>query len=335
MTKTNITIEDIHAAAKRIQGHAIVTPVLTCQTLSKLAPPDPVSGQARHLFFKCENFQKIGAFKFRGAFNALSSLDAGDREKGAVTHSSGNHAQAVALAAQMLGMPAYIVMPNNSSRVKKEAVEGYGAKVFECEPNQAAREAMADEVQKSTNAHFVHPYNDVRVMAGQGTLMLEFIQQTADLDAVIIPVGGGGMLSGCSVAAKSLKPNIRIFAAEPEQAADVATAFQSNPRVQVKQHASPPKTFADGLLTTTGDLTWPIIRDLVEDVFTVTEEEIAKAMKLVFERMKVVIEPSAAVGVAAVLYSKKFRELKGISNIGIVLCGGNLDLDLDLPWRRI
>ncbi|KAI8842992.1 tryptophan synthase beta subunit-like PLP-dependent enzyme [Chytridium lagenaria] len=340
-----ISLKDIKAAAERIRGKATVTPVLACQTLSDLAPKDPVSNEEKLLLFKCENFQKIGAFKFRGAYNALSSIPSHERTKGAVTHSSGNHAQAVALAAKMLDMPAYIIMPKNASKPKKAAVLGYGAKVIECEPTQAHREQTAAQVEKETGATFVHPYNNPKVMAGQGTLMLEFLQQASDegveLDAVVIPAGGGGMLSGCAVAALGMKPSIRVFAAEPEEASDIAQGFRANPnpenrasRVHVPRHEKPPVTFADGLLTTTGDLTWPIIRDNVEDVFTVTEDEISKAMKLIWERMKLVIEPSAAVGVAAVLYSERFKKLEGIKNVGVVLCGGNLDLDLPLPWQK-
>ncbi|KAJ3107460.1 hypothetical protein HDU97_004056 [Phlyctochytrium planicorne] len=333
-----INHENIQKAAEVIKGKAIVTPVLTCETLSKLAS---TKENEITLFFKCENFQKVGAFKFRGAFNALSSIPPDLRSKGAVTHSSGNHAQAVALAAKILGMPAYIIMPKNASRPKKEAVLGYGAKVIECEPTQEDRESSAARIQKETGATFIHPYNNPHVMAGQGTLMLEFLQQVNNLDCVIIPAGGGGMISGCTIAAKSINPSIKIFGAEPEAASDIAQGFRANSnhsdrssRVRITKHATPPKTLADGLLTTTGDLTWPIIRDLVDDVFTVTEQMISDAMKLVWERMKVVIEPSAAVGVAVALYSPEFRKLGGFKNVGIVLCGGNIDLERTLPWQK-
>ncbi|KAJ3214982.1 hypothetical protein HDU67_000999 [Dinochytrium kinnereticum] len=289
--------------------------------------------------------EQIGAFKFRGAFNALSSIPLEERHKGAVTHSSGNHAQAVALAAKLLNMPAYIIMPKNASKPKKAAVLGYGAKVIECEPTQADRESTAERVRQETGATFVHPYNNRKVMAGQGTLMLELLAQASEegseLDAVVIPAGGGGMISGCTIAAMGMRPGIRVFGAEPVEASDIVIGFRSNPnpadrssRIQIKQHVKPPQTLADGLLTTTGEYTWPIIRDCVEDVFTVTEDEIIKAMRLVWERMKLVIEPSAAVGVAAVLFSEEFRKLQGIKNIGIVLCGGNIDMDLPLPWQK-
>ncbi|KAJ3306915.1 hypothetical protein HDU76_004728 [Blyttiomyces sp. JEL0837] len=276
---------------------------------------------------------KIGAFKIRGAMNALICIPQSDRSKGVVTHSSGNHAQAVALAARSLGIPAKIVMPKNAPIPKLNAVRGYGADVVLCEPTQEDRERTANQcVEEMGGATFVHPYNNPMVMAGQGTLMVEFLEQVEresgeGLDAVVIPVGGGGMLAGCCVAGRALRPGLRIFAAEPKEADDVARGFRAaGGRSRVMKHDAPPRTVADGLLTTTGELTWPIIKEYVEDVFTVTEEQIIKAMKHVFERMKLVIEPSAAVGVAVVLYNEDFRKLQGIRNVGIVLCGGAIEI---------
>ncbi|KAI9351126.1 serine racemase [Zopfochytrium polystomum] len=345
-----IGYDDVVAAAATIRGKAMRTPVLTCETLSSWVPADPVSGDARTLFFKCENFQKIGAFKFRGAFNAIASLPEDVRKNGIVTHSSGNHAQAIALAARMHSVPAYIVMPTTAPLPKLQAVRDYGAEVHPCEPTLASRESTAAEVLKAhPGATLIHPFNNPKVMAGQGTLMLEFIEQVEQmtdgddegLDAVIVPAGGCGMLSGCATVAAAARAGgrgrkVRVFGCEPVEVNDVWRAFHEKGGVKerVTAHAEGKgKSIADGLLTFTGPLTWPIVRDLVEDVFTVTEEEIALAMKHVFERMKIVIEPSAAVGVAVVLYNKEFKKLSGIKNVGIVICGGNLDLDKPLPWQ--
>ncbi|KAJ3191357.1 hypothetical protein HK101_007841 [Irineochytrium annulatum] len=326
------------AAAARLEGNAHKTPVLTSKTLSSMSVD--ADGIARNLLFKCENLQKIGAFKFRGAFNAISSIPEADRHLGVVCHSSGNHAQAVALAAKMHGMKAHVVMPTIAPASKRKAVEGYGAKVYECGDTVKSREEVAEAVRKETGATFVHPYNNPKVMAGQGTTMLEFVRQAADLlaplDAVIIPASGGGLLSGCCVAAKHLNPSLRIFAAEPQVADDLHRSIHSDAtgaRVRMTSHPNgPPRSMADGLLAVTGELPWPIIRDNVEGVFVVTEAQIAQAMKLVWERMKVIVEPSGCVGVAVALFSEEFKQVKGIKNLGVVFSGGNLDVLKPLPW---
>ena len=318
MTTYAVSLDDIRAAGHRIAPIVHRTPVLTCTTLDALA--------GRAIFLKCENLQKVGAFKFRGACNAVAQLDPGTAARGVVTHSSGNHAQALALAARLRGIPAYIVMPRTAPAVKRRAVEGYGGKVFPCEPNLAAREAEAARVLKETNATLIPPYDHPHVIAGQGTIALEILEQTPQLDALIAPVGGGGMIAGLAIAARGLSPGIRVFAAEPAGADDAARSFAAGKLLP----QTGPKTIADGLLTSLGQLTWPIIRDHVERIITVPDEAIIAAMRLVWERAKIIIEPSSAVPVAAVL-SDEFRSIKGINRVGIVLSGGNVDLDA-LPW---
>ena len=320
MTNYAITLEDIRAAASRIAGLVHRTPVITCATLDALA------GKA--LFLKCENFQKVGAFKFRGACNAVSQLDPETAQRGVVTHSSGNHAQALALAARMRNIPAYIVMPRTAPAVKRRAVEGYGGKVYPCEPNLAAREAEAAKLLRETGATLIPPYDHPHVIAGQATIALEILDQSPPLDALIAPVGGGGLMAGLAIAAKGVSPKIRIFAAEPAGADDAARSFAAG----TLQPQTGPKTIADGLLTSLGQLTWPIIRDHVERIVTVSDEAIVAAMRLVWERAKIIIEPSSAVPVAAVL-SEEFKAIKDIHRVGIVLSGGNVDLDA-LPWRK-
>jgi threonine dehydratase len=243
-----------------------------------------------------------------------------------VTHSSGNHGQAVALAARLRGVPAYIVMPSNAPAVKRAAVEGYGARVIPCAPTGAARAAAAERIRQETGAAFIHPSNDPDVIAGQGTIALELLQQAPDLDALVVPIGGGGMISGIALAARGLRPSLRVFAAEPLGADDAARSKAAG--ALLPQEA--PDTVADGLRTGLGSNTWPVVRDLVEAVITVEEDEIVRHMRLVWERLKLVIEPSAAVGVAAAL-GPAFRGLRGIERVGVVLCGGNVDLDA-LPW---
>lgn len=318
MASYALTIADVHAAARRIAGVAHRTPIATCATLDALA--------GRELYFKCEQFQKVGAFKFRGAYNAVQKLDEADARKGVVTHSSGNHAQALALAARYRGIPAHIVMPRNATPVKRKAVEGYGANVIECEPTLAARETTVAEVQARTGAILIPPYNHADVMAGQGTVALELLADVPDLDAILCPIGGAGLMAGVAVAAKAIKPSIRIFAAEPLGADDAARSKAAG--VLIPQTA--PNTIADGLLTSLGDLTWPVVRDLVEAVVTVTESEIIAAMRLTWERAKLLIEPSSAVAVAAVL-GTTYRNLPGMQKVGVVLSGGNVNLD-KLPW---
>ena len=322
MSASSVCFEDVLSAAEVIRGVAHRTPVMTCRTLDDLA--------GRRLFFKAENLQKVGAFKFRGAFNAVSRLSDEGAAAGVVTHSSGNHAQALALAAKMRGIPAFIVMPRTASPVKQAAVRDYGAEVVLCEPTLAARESTAAEVQQRTGATFIHPYDHPHIIAGQGTAMLELVEQVdelgASLSAVIAPVGGGGLLSGTTIAAHGLNRGLRVFAAEPAGADDAARSKAAGEFVP----QTSPNTIADGLLTSLGQLTWPIIRDQVEQIITVSDEQIVAAMRLLWERAKLLIEPSSAVVLAAVL-DDRFRELPDIAGVGLILSGGNVNLD-KLPW---
>jgi threonine dehydratase len=318
MTTYAVDLQDVRAAARRIAGRAHRTPVATCATIDRIA--------GRRVFFKCEHLQKVGAFKFRGACNAVTKLPDELAARGVVTHSSGNHAQAVALAARMRGIAAHIVMPSNALAVKRRAVEGYGGRVVACEPTLEARETTARAVIAETGATFIHPYDHPDIIAGQGTSALELLEQVPRLDAIVAPVGGGGLLSGICVAAKGLNAAVRVFAAEPLGADDAARSMAAGKLIP----QTGPDTIADGLLTSLGELTWPIIRDHVERVVTVSEEEIVAAMRLAWERAKLLIEPSAAVAVAAVL-AEEFRAVEGIDRVGVVLSGGNADLD-NLPW---
>ncbi|MCB0103929.1 MAG: pyridoxal-phosphate dependent enzyme [Anaerolineales bacterium] len=313
-----VSLVDIHQAAKRIQPYIHRTPVLTNESLNLL-----VNAQ---VFMKCENFQKVGAFKFRGASNAVWSLTDEEAAKGVVTHSSGNHAQALALAAKMRGIPAYIVMPSNAPQVKKNAVAGYGGQITFCEPTLEARESTMESIRQRTGATVVHPYDNEKVIAGQGTAVLELLEDVPDLDVVIAPVGGGGLLSGTSIAATETKRGIRVIAAEPEMADDAFRSIQAGKIIP----SDNPKTIADGLLTSLGLLTFPIIQSRVEKIVTVSEESIIAAMKFVWERSKIIIEPSAAT-VIAVLWEKKI-DLSHLK-VGVILSGGNVDLG-KLPWYR-
>lgn len=313
-----ITLQDIERAAERIQPYIHRTPVLTNQSLD-----ERVEAQ---VFLKCENLQKVGAFKFRGASNAVWSLSDAEAACGVCTHSSGNHAQALALAARMRGIPAHIVMPNNAPSVKKNAVAGYGGQITFCEPTLQARESTLERIRLDTGANVVHPYNDERVIAGQGTAALELLEEIPDLDVIIAPVGGGGLLSGTSIAATEVKPGIRVIAGEPEMADDAYRSMQAGAIMP----SSNPKTLADGLLTSLGELTFPIIQQRVEQVVTISEQGIINSMKFIWERAKLVIEPSAAVAVG-VLWEKKI-DLRGLK-VGIILSGGNVDLER-LPWMK-
>ncbi|KAK9759615.1 hypothetical protein K7432_017205 [Basidiobolus ranarum] len=333
MTKTHsVTFEDVQRASERIAPLIHKTPVMTCSTLDGFSQTE-ASPDIR-LFFKCEMFQKTGAFKFRGASNAVLQLSDEMVKNGVVTHSSGNHAQALALAAKSRNIPAYIVMPSTCPQVKKDAVKGYGAIITECEPNQQSRELAAQSIIDKLGATLVHPYNHPHIIAGQGTCMLEFYQQAEEmnvtLDALVLPIGGGGFISGCSIAAKALNPNVRIFGAEPANAKDAYLSFESK---ELIPNAKPPTSIAEGLLANLGPYAFPVVIDHLEKVFIVTEEQISDAMKMVWERMKLIIEGSAAVAVAVVLYNEEFRKLQGIRNIGIVLEGGNADLS-SLPWLK-
>lgn len=307
---------DVRKAAETIAPYAHRTPVVKCSTLDGLA--------GRSLFFKGEHVQKVGAFKFRGACNAVMNLPDEIAARGVATHSSGNHAQALALAAKLRGIDAHIVMPENAAAVKRRAVEGYGARVITCAPTLPAREETADRVVAETGATLISPYDHPHVIAGQGTSALELLEEIDDLDAIVAPVGGGGLVSGTCLAAR--EHGVRVFAAEPKGADDAARGFASGAWVRQTN----PRTVADGLLTSLGQLTWPIVRDHVEDVVTVTEEEIVAAMRLLWERAKLLVEPSSAVALAAVL-TDAFRALPGTSRVGIILSGGNVDLD-HLPW---
>jgi threonine dehydratase len=311
------TLTDIRQVAERIRPFAHHTPVLTCASLD---------GQVgAQVFMKCENLQKVGAFKFRGACNAVFSLTDEEAARGVATHSSGNHAQALALAAKLRGIPAYIVMPENAPAVKKAAVAGYGGQITFCEPTLEARETTTAQVVEKTGATVIHPYNDYRVIAGQGTAALELLEEVPDLDVIIAPVGGGGLLSGTAIAAKGLSPNIRVIAAEPEMADDAYRSLQAGHIIPSEN----PKTIADGLLTSLGDKTFPIILQHVEGTVTVSETAILESMKFIWERAKIIIEPSAAVPVG-LLWERKI-DLSGL-RVGVILSGGNVDLE-KLPWQ--
>lgn len=312
-----VTLQHILEAAERLQPHIHRTPVLTNESLNR-----KVGAQ---VFLKCENLQKVGAFKFRGACNAVFSLTEEEARRGVATHSSGNHAQALALAARLRDIPAYIVMPANAPAVKKAAVAGYGGQITFCEPTLEAREATLATLVEETVANVVHPYNDERVIAGQGTAALELLQDVPDLDVILAPVGGGGLLSGTSIAATEIKKGIRVIAGEPEMADDAYRSLQAGsilPSVQ-------PRTVADGLLTSLGTLTFPIIQQRVEQIVTVSEQGIMESMRFIWERAKVIIEPSAAVAVG-VLWEGKI-DLTGL-RVGVILSGGNVDLE-KLPWN--
>ncbi len=311
-----VCFADIEAAAARIAGRVHRTPVLTCATLDARAGAE--------LYFKCENFQKVGAFKMRGATNAVFALDAASAGRGVATHSSGNHAQALALAARLRGVPAYVVMPSNAPAVKRAAVAGYGAEITVCEPTLAAREATLDEVVARTGAVFVHPYDNEHIIAGQGTAALELLTEQPDLDLVLAPVGGGGLLAGTALATRALAPAARIIAAEPVGADDACRSLAAG-RIIPSEN---PRTVADGLLTSLGERNFPIIREHVAAIWTVAYEAIIAAMRLVWERMKIIIEPSSAVCLAAVL--ARPAEVAG-RRVGIILSGGNVDL-ARLPW---
>ncbi|MEC9092710.1 MAG: pyridoxal-phosphate dependent enzyme [Planctomycetota bacterium] len=310
-----VTFGDVLSAAETIRPFVHRTPVIRCESLNELAQAS--------LHFKCENLQKVGAFKFRGACNAVFRLSDADAQKGVVTHSSGNHAQALALAARKREIQAHIVMPSNAPKVKRDAVIGYGANVIECAPNLEARESTAEKVKRETGATFIHPYDHPHVIAGQGTAALELLEETGRLESIIAPVGGGGLISGTCLAVSGHPARVEVFAAEPLGADDAARSKAANRRIPQQS----PNTIADGLLTSLGELTWPFVRDNVQEVITVTEAEIIEAMKLFWTRTKCLIEPSSATAVAVALQA---RWPPG-SEVGIILSGGNVDLE-NLPW---
>lgn len=309
-------LKAIQQAAERISGHVHKTPVMTCKTIDNLLDGN--------LFFKCENFQKVGAFKFRGACNAVMRLDEQTASRGVATHSSGNHAQAVALAAKTRGIPAHIVMPRTSPAVKLAAVKDYGAAITLCEPTLQARESTLEKVVAETGAEFIHPYNDYRVIAGQATTAMELLNDYPQIDTLIAPVGGGGLLSGTALTAHYLRPEAVVLAGEPEGADDAYRSLVSGERQPAGDH----QTIADGLLTALGDKTFPIIRDHVKKILLVNDQQIVAAMRLIWERMKLVVEPSAAVPLAALLANPRMSRHR---KIGVILTGGNVDLG-HLPW---
>ena len=318
MGKYAASIDDIRAAAGRIKGVGHRTPILTSQTLDEMA--------GRKLFFKCENFQKVGAFKLRGGWNAVSMLSDEEAAKGVCTHSSGNHAQAVAFSAMKRGIASYIVMPNNVPDVKQDAVKGYGANIILCEPTLEARETTLDEITKKTGAQVVHPFNNPNVIAGQGTAALEMIEDLGTLDAMIAPIGGGGLMSGTCIATRSLLPETKLFGAEPAGADDAYRSLKEGKIIP----QTDPDTICDGLLTSLGEYTWNILKDHLEAIYTVTDDEVINAMRLVWERMKIIIEPSSATAVAVALKSE-FKALEGLEKVGIILTGGNIELS-KLPF---
>lgn len=307
----SLTIDAIYEAAKRIEPYIHHTPIFTCAALNEIT-------QAQ-LYFKCENFQKVGAFKIRGACNAVFSLSEDEVAHGVAAHSSGNHAAAVALAAAKRGVPAYIVMPENSANVKKLAVAGYGAHITFSGPSIEAREEALKHIIGETGAKFIHPYDDERIIAGQGTVGLELLQQCSDLDMIIVPVGGGGLIAGIAIATHALSLQTKVIGAEPLLANDAYQSFQQKKLVP----AIDQQTICDGLLIALGKLTFPIILDNVYDMQTATDESVLLAMKYIWERMKIIVEPSAAITLAIMLeHTDYFKNKK----IALILSGGNVDI---------
>jgi len=310
------TLSDIQNTHQAIQAFIHRTPVLQSTSINQIAGAE--------IYFKCENFQRIGAFKMRGGASAALRLTDEEKSKGIATHSSGNHAQAVARSAQELGIPAYIVMPSNAPAIKQAATRGYGAEIILCEPTLQARESTLEEVVAKTGATFIHPYNDYHVITGQATAALELLEDTNDMDMIMAPVGGGGLISGTALITSYLAPNTKVIGAEPAEVDDAYRSFHSGEL----QHNTPTNTVADGLRTSLGPKTLEIIRNYVEEIYLVEEQEIIDAMRLIWERMKIIIEPSCAVPLAAVL--KNPTVFKG-KKIGIIITGGNVDIN-HLPF---
>jgi threonine dehydratase len=303
--------QTIIEAHERIKSYISHTPVMTSQSVNERA--------GCSVFFKCENFQKVGAFKARGAMNAALSLSPDQRAKGIATHSSGNHAQAIARAAKILGIKSYIVMPRTAPEIKKRGVLGYGGEIFECEPTLQAREATLAEVISRTGATEIHPFNNYDVIAGQATAAKEFFEEVGQLDVIMAPVGGGGLLSGTALATKYFSPGTLVIAGEPAGSDDAYRSLKSGKIEQAQSN-----TIADGLLTSLGDKTFPIIQENVKEIITVTDDEIVDALRLVWERMKIIIEPSCAVPLAGLLKEKNRFSGK---RVGVILSGGNVDLE--------
>ncbi|RED48091.1 beta-hydroxyaspartate dehydratase BhcB [Aestuariispira insulae] len=310
------TFDDVRNAQERIQPHIHRTPILTSSFINKLAGAE--------LFFKCENFQKAGAFKVRGASNAVFGLDEEKAKLGVATHSSGNHALSLSYAAGRRGIPVTVVMPRTAPEAKKEAVRGYGGTIVECEPSTSSREAVFAEVVAKSGAEFVHPYNDHRVISGQATCSLELTEQVEGLNAVVAPIGGGGMVSGTCLTLSSIAPDVEIIAAEPKNADDAYRSFKAGHIIA----DDAPQTVADGLKVPLKDLTWHFVSNHVTDILTATEEEIIEAMRLIWQRMKIVMEPSSAVPLATIL---KNKEAFAGKRVGVIITGGNVDLN-KLPW---
>ena len=310
---------DIEKAHELIKPFIHRTPVLSSVSINEIT--------GGNLYFKCENLQKVGAFKFRGACNAVFSLSDQEAAKGVCTHSSGNHAAALALAARMRGIPAYIVMPETAPPIKKKAVEGYGGQITFCQPTLDARESALAEVAARTGAIEIHPYNNVQVICGQGTAAKELIEDTGLFDLILCPIGGGGLLSGTSICGRAMNPNGLVIAAEPEGADDAYRSFHAKKLIPSVN----PKTIADGLLTSVGEINFRIIQRTTDEIVTVSERGIARAMRLVWERMKIIIEPSSAVPLAAILENKV--DVRG-KKVGIILSGGNVDLE-KLPFHDL
>jgi len=315
---SDLTFEHVLQARERIAPYVHNTPILTSSYLN-----DRIGAE---LFFKCENFQKAGAFKVRGACNAVFGLSDEDARRGVATHSSGNHALSLSYAAGRRGIPCHVVMPRTAPQAKKDAVIGYGGLITECEPSTTSREAVFSEVQTTTGAEFVHPYNDPRVIAGQATCSAEMLEAVDGLDSIVAPIGGGGMISGTCLTVSNLAPNIEIFAAEPLQADDAARSFRSGRIIA----DDAPVTVADGLKVPLKENTWHFVSHFVADVMTASEDEIVEAMKLTWQRLKIVMEPSCAVPLAVIL---KNQDVFRGRRIGVIVTGGNVDLDR-LPWMK-
>ena len=316
-TMLPVNFSDVKDASRRLEGVVLKTPVVNSPEIDRLA--------GRKIFMKCENMQRIGAFKFRGASNAVMLLGE-EAENGLCTHSSGNHGQAVALAAKQRGVQAFIVMPNNAPRVKIDGVRSHGGEVVLCEPNLEARIEAANAVLEETGATFIHPFDNLNVIAGQGTAAKEMIEECGKLDAVLCPIGGGGLMSGTSISTRELLPEALVFGTEPYGADDAARSLESGEYVP----QTGPNTICDGLLTSMGKITWPIIRDNVEEVIRVSDEEVLEAMTLIYDNFEMIVEPSGAISLAAIL-NPRFKEMSGLERVGIILCGGNIDLE-KLPF---
>ena len=313
-----IELSEIRKARSRIKPFIHQTPVLTSLSLNKMIGSE--------LYFKCENFQKSGSFKIRGAANTVLQLNNQELEKGVVTASSGNHGAALSMVVSRLGITPIVVMPNNTPKVKVDNVKRNGGKVVWCEPNQVSREKILDDIIKQTNSILVHPYNDKRIIEGQGTVTLEFLEQCPDLETIISPVSGGGLLSGTICSVKNLNKTIKIYGAEPKEADDTFRSIKVG-TIQVNQSTN---TICDGLRAQIGTITFPIIKDNVEGILTIEEQDIIDSMKLIWETMKIIVEPSCAITLAAIFKNKRIFQGK---KVGLIISGGNVDLE-NLPWNN-